>query len=363
MKKISASQLAVSYVGVFLGAGFVSGQELWQFFACFGSIGLLGFLGTASIFFYIFYSCFRLIRATDQTGAGKLLTCGNIPWLQAAVDMMLAFFNFGVAVIMTAGASTLIQQLTGLPVIVAGIIFTIAVLLVALVGLQGLVATFSILVPVTTACAVLLGLIVLVQSGFQFAPATGSVSPMVPNWWAGFITYGAYNIFGTISILIPFSRVLPDDKALRRGLGGGSVILIALAWSIIAALVAAPAAGANELPMSSLAAGLHPALEVCYGILMGLGMFSCALSCSVGICGQVELRWKKLDQYRKPFIVVIYASAFFLSLLGFGNLIGVIYPFFGYASIPLLISLVINWQRVKKAGKIAEESSAEGLSS
>ncbi len=31
MKKASAFQLAVSYVGVFLGAGFVSGQELWQF--------------------------------------------------------------------------------------------------------------------------------------------------------------------------------------------------------------------------------------------------------------------------------------------------------------------------------------------
>ena len=45
MKQISAKQLALSFTGMFLGAGFVSGQELWQFFACFGPIGLLGFLG------------------------------------------------------------------------------------------------------------------------------------------------------------------------------------------------------------------------------------------------------------------------------------------------------------------------------
>ena len=264
------------------------------------------------------------------------------------MDIMLALFNFGVVMIMTAGAATLIQQLTGIPVFIAGAIFTIAVLSVALVGLQGLVATFSILVPITTICAVILGIIVLVQNGFQFAPATGSVSPMVPNWWVGFITYGAYNIFGTISILIPMARVMPDNKTILRGLTGGSTILIALAWGIIAALVASPSAGINELPMSALAAELHPALEIGYGLLMGMGMFSCALSCSVGICGQLEPRWDKLEQYRKPLIVAIYVSGFFLSLLGFGNLIGVIYPFFGYASIPLLICLVINWQRIKK---------------
>jgi len=359
MKKLSATQLALSYVGVFLGAGFVSGQELWQFFACFGKIGLLGFLGTAAIFFYVFYSCFRLIGVIRNASAGRLLTCGNISWLEAAVDIMLALFNFGVVMIMTAGAATLINQLTGIPVVVAGIIFTVAVLSVALVGLQGLVATFSVLVPITTACAVILGIIVLVQNGFRFAPATGSVSPMVPNWWIGFITYGAYNTFGTISILIPLARVLPDVKTIRRGLTGGSVILIALAWGIIAALVAAPAAGANELPMSALAAELHPILEIGYGILMGMGMFSCALSCSVGICGQLEPRWSKLDQYRKPLIIGIYVTAFFLSLLGFGNLIGVIYPFFGYASIPLLICLVVNWQKAKKSSQSAETAATE----
>ena len=42
MKKISWVQLCFTFVGVFLGAGFVSGQELWKFFACFGAAGLAG---------------------------------------------------------------------------------------------------------------------------------------------------------------------------------------------------------------------------------------------------------------------------------------------------------------------------------
>ena len=177
MKKLSASQLALSYVGVFLGAGFVSGQELWQFFSCFGSIGLFGFLATAAIFFYIFYSCFHLIGVTKNASAGRLLACGNIPWLEAAVDIMLALFNFGVVMIMTAGAATLINQLTGLSVFVAGAIFTVAVMLVALVGLGGLVATFSVLVPITTACAVILGK--CSRTSFCFRAASATISATV----------------------------------------------------------------------------------------------------------------------------------------------------------------------------------------
>ena len=53
MKRITTLQLALSFVGVFLGAGFVSGQELWQFFACFGPAGLLGFLLSAGLFLLV----------------------------------------------------------------------------------------------------------------------------------------------------------------------------------------------------------------------------------------------------------------------------------------------------------------------
>ena len=44
MKKISVPRLALTYAGCFLGAGYVSGQELWQFFGTFGLWGLLGLI-------------------------------------------------------------------------------------------------------------------------------------------------------------------------------------------------------------------------------------------------------------------------------------------------------------------------------
>ena len=43
-KKWNAGSIGLTFAGSFLGAGYVSGQELWQFFGSFGGGGLLGVL-------------------------------------------------------------------------------------------------------------------------------------------------------------------------------------------------------------------------------------------------------------------------------------------------------------------------------
>ena len=41
-RKIGTLRLGLTFAGCFLGAGYVSGQELWQYFGAFGTHGLLG---------------------------------------------------------------------------------------------------------------------------------------------------------------------------------------------------------------------------------------------------------------------------------------------------------------------------------
>ena len=352
MRKLSAKQLAMSYTGVFLGAGFVSGQELWQFFACFGPVGLLGFLGTAALFFYVNYANLRMIQITGVEDMGRLMTRGNGTLLRSVVTFMQCLLLFGVAIIMIAGAASLLNQLLGIPAWIAGLCFTVLVSLIALMGLQGLVAVFSMLVPATTVVAVILAAAALVRGDFQFAPANGSVSPLMPNWIIGFITYAAYNLFGTISVLVPTAKLLDGEKPVRKGLGLGSGLLILLAWSMIAAMAVFPSAGLTELPMAQLAGDLHPVLEAGYGLLMGMGMFSACLAAITAVINQIAIRWRKAAVHHKVFTTVMLFTAYGLSLLGFGNLIGVIYPIFGYASIPFLICLVCNWHKVKKTGNL-----------
>lgn len=164
----------------------------------------------------------------------------------------------------------------------------------------------------------------------------------------GSLTYAAYNIFGCVGILIPVGRLLPDRRVLRRGLGLGTAVLIALAGSIIAALAARPEAGAAELPMMALAGTFHPILEIGYGALMLLGMFSAALGSLVALLVQLTLRRPALAKRRLPLTAGLSILSYLGSLLGFGSLIGTVYPLFGYASIPLLLCLLVNWRKRAK---------------
>ena len=54
-KKITVFQVAGTYVGTIVGAGFASGQEILQFFVSFGNLGVLGIFIVSILFIYLGY--------------------------------------------------------------------------------------------------------------------------------------------------------------------------------------------------------------------------------------------------------------------------------------------------------------------
>ena len=67
--KESALRLGFTFAGCYLGAGYVSGQELWQFFGCFGRQGIEGLLlAVALSFFFIYLFIRRSVPLRYKTG-------------------------------------------------------------------------------------------------------------------------------------------------------------------------------------------------------------------------------------------------------------------------------------------------------
>ena len=128
MKKIGVIQLGLSAAGTFLGAGFISGQEIWSFFGCFGAAGIPGFVVNALICGIIFYIAVDLVRKTGVEEAGLLMTPGNGRFFAGAVDFLQFLMLYGIGVIMTAGVSALLHELTGIPAWTAGLLFSAGVL-------------------------------------------------------------------------------------------------------------------------------------------------------------------------------------------------------------------------------------------
>ena len=80
-------------------------------------------------------------------------------------------------------------------------------------------------------------------------------------------------------------------------------------------------------------------------------MFGTALSSLVAFINLLCLKSKKIQSH-KIWLVVIYAlGMFFGSLFGFGELISIIYPLFGYCSSVFIVLMVAHFIKVKKTGK------------
>ena len=68
-KKWNAGSIGLTFAGSFLGAGYVSGQELWQFFGSFGGGGLLGVLAAMVLLALL------VILYVSQAEPGKRIRC------------------------------------------------------------------------------------------------------------------------------------------------------------------------------------------------------------------------------------------------------------------------------------------------
>ena len=296
-KKWNAGSIGLTFAGSFLGAGYVSGQELWQFFGSFGGGGLLGVL---------------------------------------AAMALLAVFGLALMYIISR---------TGIAEMDA-----VLVTLVALRGLRGAVGAFSLIVPVIVALTLLFGGMALARYGVSlpaFGAAQGS-NPLMRSAAFGAVTFAFYNFFGSVGILAPLGEAASSGKAARRGVLLGTALLLLIAYSVLLAVMAVPETADAELPMLALAYGLSRPLGYVYGILLLLCMYGSALSMTVAITTYAAARSERVEKRRGWFILALGALGYAASSVGFGDLISVVYPVFGYCSSVFIVCLLVHAAQVRK---------------
>ena len=353
MKQIKTMTLAFTYVGCFLGAGFISGQELWQFFGSFGNWGYVGFALAAVLFTVIGILFIRLTQMTQCSDMGELLVPWDVKWLRVASGAVGALFLFFVVVSMSAGVGAMLTQLFGIPTWLGSAMLMLVVFLVALLGVSGMVDAFSAMIPILVLAT--LGFAVGAWCTFGTEGILQlhhtNVNPLMPNWFIATLTFVAYNILGGIGIMSPVGQYVREKKHIYWGIALAGVMLLVVAGSILTSLATYPAAVEAELPMVALASELNGTLATIYGIMLLVAMFCNALASLVGLSAYLELRSAFVRRRRRAVLAVLCVLAWAGSLLGFAEIIGVVYPIFGYISIVFLVFMVIHFARAKKQEK------------
>ena len=351
MKNDSALRLGFTYAGCFLGAGYVSGQELWQFFASFGQSGGKGLLLAMLLFFIFGVILLRLIQMTGIHQMDALVVAPEWPFLRRLTGILEVFFLFGIFVIMSAGVGALSEQILGIPAGWGSAVFCLIVMLVSLSGTVGMMTVFSFVVPLLVICTVLVSLIAVTRFGWQnievAAGAAAAGNPLLHNWWLAAITYVSYNIFASIGILAPVGGMITSRKTVYRGIGAGCLVLLAIAGGIFLVLQTDPSAAASQLPMLTVARKCGFFWYGLYALLLLGGMFGTSLSCMVAAQHYVYERSPRMARHRRRTAALLGLLAWLCSLFGFGDLVSTVYPICGYCGAVAILGLLIHYLCVK----------------
>ncbi len=255
-QKIGTLRLALTFAGCFLGAGYVSGQELWQYFGAFGARGLLGLVLAVVLLGGTGVLLLRLSARTGIETMDALIVRADIPWLRTAVGVLTAVLLFGVVCIMAAGIGALGEQMLGLPVWLGAAIACVLIAAAAYFGLGGMVSVFTVAVPCMIVAALVIAGIRLHRTELTAAAfAAGDTNPMLGSWATSAVNYAAYNFFATVGILAPLTRHLKKPGTAVCGTVLGCVLLLAVALGVLAALATSPESTGLSCPCSTSPAG------------------------------------------------------------------------------------------------------------
>ena len=351
MKKITTRQVMMTFIGIYLGASFVSGQEIYQFFGVFGGYGIAGM--AVAVFVFFIFGC-MIMRISHRTGIRdfeKLVVRGYHPVLRLIFGGFTLFFMFTVVMVVVAGAGALLEQLWGFPAFAGSIFMGLLLAVAGTTGARGMVSAFGFVVPFMVAVGLLVGLMSffnLELSPLATSPVSGS-NPLVGNWFIAALTFVSYNLLVAISVLTPIAPSVESDRAITQGILWGSLLLLVIALCVLVPIALhLPLVQESSLPMLTLASAIHPALGILYALLLLCGMFGSGLSCLYA----VSTRVRKIGPiHGKGLLVVIMAAATLGSIAGFKNLIATLFPLFGYFGLLALASVGLHYWSVRKKEK------------
>ncbi|MFX0560307.1 hypothetical protein TEPIDINF_001730 [Tepidibacillus infernus] len=341
--------IAGAYVGVVVGAGFASGQEILQFFTYFGWWGTLGSVIAGLLFAWFGYQLLRLgsdVKAASHKQAIHQISGKYIGWI---MDIVVTFFLFGVAGIMLAGGGAVLNQQFGVPVTLGSIIILVLTILTLLLKMEKMISVISLFTPFLLIAVLTITLVSYLYMNKDLSVMNSFASPekaASSNWFFGALLYVSYNLAATAPILITMGGgVSYNKKSLGLGglLGGATLGLLVLTIHLGMMSKLDQLAGV-ELPTLFMANQLLPWLAPILSIVI-LGMI---FNTAVGMLYTFTTRVVSPTSAKFKFALILSGIlAYISSLAGFSKLVGTVYPVMGYLGFLLMGAVVVTWFRVK----------------
>lgn len=348
MKNIKLSiQIAMIFIGSIVGAGVCSGRELNQFFATYGVAGFLGL-----IFCGVLYVVFSrvIINITNEYHVSSYDEFVNLvcpKWVAKFTNFVLTLFLFSSTSIILAGSGSILYQYFGIPRWVGILIMFIVSSFFLLRNTTGLFEVNSFVVPTLVVVMTAIFIAYIKQNPASIHLEYMKLIPrQKTNLFTSTLIYVSFNILTIIGVIVPLTNDIKKPKEIIRGVFLGSVVLTILAMYITFLMLVNPFhPNMYEIPLLAVAMELSPILQIGMLMIMWLEMFSSQVSNVYSLSYYLKNSFK-IEYNKGIFIVVLVAAPF--SVVGFANLVEVLYPMYGILSLVFLAYCLLFVAKMKK---------------
>lgn len=342
-------KIGSAFIGIIVGAGFASGQEILQYFTSFGHLGTLAAVLSTALFAYFGMTLTRLGSRMQTVSHKDVIYKISGRYLGLVIDAIIIFTLFGVGVVMIAGAGSLLKQQFDLPVFVGSILLVILIVLTVMLNVEKVVGVIGSITPFLVLTVIVIGVYSLMTMDLSFAelnPIAQNHETTLPNWFVSAINYVSFNIAVGAAMALVMGGAEKDERvAALGGLLGGLGLGLLIVLSHLAIFSKVDIVAAYDMPMLKIVDDISPYLAIFMSFILFGMIFNTGVSMFYAFVARFfEMNTKKSNVA----VVVICLIGFVLSFVGFTDLVAFFYNLIGYLGIVLMITLFVASLRGRK---------------
>lgn len=332
---------ASAFIGIIVGAGFASGQEVLQYFTSFGYMGTVAAVFSTILFAYLGMTLTRVGSRLQTTSHREAIYTISGRYLGVVVDYIIVFTLFGVGVVMIAGAGSILHQQFSIPSFIGSLIMTLLIIMTGMLNVEKVIAVIGSVTPFLIITLVLISIYSLMTMDLSFSELhlfAKEVDTTLPNWFVSAINYVSFNIAVGAGMSLVMGGTEENERiAAIGGLLGGIGIGVLIIIAHLAIFSKVDVIAQYEMPLLKIVDNISPFL----GIFMTIILFGMIFNTAVSMFYAFVARFVQMETKKSNIVIVITGLiAFILSFVGFTNLVAELYPLIGYLGLFLIIALL-----------------------
>lgn len=336
----------MAFVGIIIGAGFASGQEILQYFTSFGIWGIIGTIVSVFIFGFFGFVIVDMGHFFKAYSHRDVLNRIASPITNRIIDIFLLLTLFGIGVVMVAGAGSNLNQQFGWPIWLGNFICVLLIFLVGMMDTKRVIDAIGVVAPFLIVLVIAINFRSLLTAEWDIAfmniEALELSSPL-PNWWVSALNYASVNLTTGVATAFLLGGVEKDKKVARKGgLIGGIIVGLLIVLINLTLFATSSQVASFDLPMLQMARLIQPWVGLVMSILIFFEIWNTAMSVLYSFSTSFITPKKKNFRYVLLGVVV---AATALSFGGFTNVISFVYPAVGYGGFIVLGIFVYAWYK------------------